>query len=169
MKALLITLSLALVMSPLTKISRPTLTADEMAERCGITSEEFHFFSSVVAAEDGACFEGQVLVAETVINRIESPSFPDTVFGVLCQANQFSTVSYDSCADVFYVSAVGTESSDLAVYTAYQAVARGTAPNVMYFNSISYCYGTPYRNPYTADGNYGGNYFSTEETVYAVA
>ena len=151
MKTLLVTLSLILAVSTSVKANMP-MTVDEMADRCGITEEEFVFLSSVVAAEDSSCFEGQVLVAETVINRAyDSDDFTDTITDVLCQANQFSTVVYSG--GYYHSISNRTSSSDQAVMTAFREYESGTAPNVIYFNSVNYCYGTAY-------AEVGGNYYS---------
>lgn len=150
MKALLITLSLVMTLSSSIKAIKP-MTVDDMAEQCNISTEEFIFLSSVVAAEDSACLEGQILVAETVINRAyNSNEFPNTITGVLCQSNQFSTVVYDG---YYHSISSRTASSDQAVLIAFSEYERGIAPNVIYFNAINYCYGTPY-------AYVGGNYFS---------
>ena len=58
-----------------------------------LTEEEFRDFCILVFAESGAEIEeGQVAVAATVINRMESPEFPNTFYGVMNQSGQFSCV-----------------------------------------------------------------------------
>lgn len=152
MKELIITLSVIIALSSTGIKANKPMSVDEMADSCGITSEEFVFLSSVVAAEDSACLEGQILIAETIINRAyNNDQFPDSITGVLCQANQFSTVVYSN--GYYHSISNRTASSDQAVLIAFSEYHRGVAPNVIYFNAVNYCYGTPY-------AEVGGNYFS---------
>ncbi len=51
------------------------------------------WLARVVWAEArGECLEGQIAVAQVVLNRMASPYYPDSVTGVLFQPYQFSTV-----------------------------------------------------------------------------
>ncbi len=55
--------------------------------------DELHLLSRVVAAEaEGEPFEGQVAVAAVLLNRVKSPSFPNTVAGVIYQPLAFESV-----------------------------------------------------------------------------
>lgn len=124
----------------------------EPYERAGMSEEDFIFISSVVEAESdrSESLDGRILIAETILNRVNSPSFPDTISGVLTQPGQFSTVvNGHSVTD-------RTELSDEAVIIAARAIEDGTAPEVLFFNCIGYNYGTPY-------GYVDGNYFMTYE------
>ncbi|MBQ7724839.1 MAG: cell wall hydrolase [Lachnospiraceae bacterium] len=59
-----------------------------------VTSEEANLLACTVQAEAGnQSFTGRRLVAAVVLNRVESPMFPDTVGEVLSQKGQFSTYS----------------------------------------------------------------------------
>ena len=121
-------------------------------ERAGMSESDFIFISSVVEAESdrSSSLEGRILIAETILNRVNSPSFPDTITGVLTQSGQFTTVvNGHSVTD-------RTELSDQAVIIAVQEIENGTAPEVLFFNCIGYNYGTPY-----GDGAIDGNYFMT--------
>lgn len=127
-------------------------TYQEPYERVGMTEEEFIFISSVVEAESdrSESLEGRILIAETILNRVESDLFPDTISGVLTQSGQFSTVvNGQSIVE-------RTELSDEAVIIAAREIEAGTAPEVLFFNCIGYNYGTPY-------GYVDGNYFMTYE------
>lgn len=54
------------------------------------TEEEIDLISLVVMAEaEGECEEGQRLVIDTILNRVDHGRFPDTIHGVLYQPNQF--------------------------------------------------------------------------------
>lgn len=57
-----------------------------------ITPEEKELLIRTVEAEAGnQNLTGRRLVASVVLNRVESPEFPDTVKGVLSQDGQFTT------------------------------------------------------------------------------
>lgn len=126
------------------------LTYQEPYELAGMTEEEFYLISSVVEAESdrSESLDGRILIAETILNRVNSPSFPDTITGVLTQSGQFTTVVNGHSVTE------RTELSDQAVIIAVQEIESGTAPEVLFFNCIGYNYGTPY-------GYVDGNYFMT--------
>jgi len=136
-----------------------TLTPDERwnvdphikAIVCGLEYDEFVLFSATVEAESdrGDDIEGRTLIALTILNRVNSSEFPDTITGVINEPGQFEVVSNGM------VWSVGrTNISDMAIIEAFEWIQSGDAPNVMYFNATGYVYGTPY-------GVYGGNYFVT--------
>lgn len=55
-----------------------------------ITSEEFELLAKVVMGEAGNQEEiGQRLVIDTVLNRVNDNRFPDTIYEVLTQPNQY--------------------------------------------------------------------------------
>ena len=59
--------------------------------------EDYNTLLRIVQAEAGVCDEkGKILVANVIINRVRSPRFPNTIRGVVYQANQFSPVSNGS-------------------------------------------------------------------------
>ena len=128
-------------------------TYQEPYERAGMTEEEFYFISSVVEAESdrSESLEGRILIAETILNRVNSPLFEgDTITEILTASGQFSTVVNGHSVTE------RTELSDQAVIIAVQEIESGTAPEVLFFNCIGYNYGTPY-------GYVDGNYFMTYE------
>ena len=62
----------------------------------GFTDSEVTLLAKVISAEArGESYEGQVAVGAVILNRIASPSFPDTLSGVVYQKGAFSCV-YDS-------------------------------------------------------------------------
>ena len=129
-----------------------TTTIEERAEMAGMTVEDFVFISSVVEAESdrSESLDGRILIALTIINRVEDPRFPDTITAVLTQRGQFATVRNGH-------SVVGrTDLSDEAVIQAFEWNATGEDPNILFFNCIGYNYGEPY-----GDGPIDGNYFMT--------
>lgn len=56
-----------------------------------LTEEEINLIALLTMAEaEGESEEGQRLVIDVVLNRVDDPHFPDTVHGVVYQKNQFS-------------------------------------------------------------------------------
>jgi len=43
-----------------------------------------------MAEAEGECEEGQRLVIDTVLNRVDDPHFPDNIYDVVYQKNQYS-------------------------------------------------------------------------------
>ena len=62
-----------------------------------ITAEERELLARVVYAESNTePIEGQIAVAQVVLNRVRSSSFPNTISGVIYQKGAFSCVSNGS-------------------------------------------------------------------------
>lgn len=58
-----------------------------------LTQDDIYLMSQIVYAESkGEPFEGKVAVASVILNRVLSPSFPNTVEEVIFQPNAFSCV-----------------------------------------------------------------------------
>ena len=127
-------------------------TIEERAEMAGMTVEDFVFISSVVEAESdrSESLDGRILIALTIINRVEDPRFPDTISEVLNQRGQFSTVRNGHSVTE------RTDYSDEAVIRAVERNEAGDEPNVLFFNCVGYGIGEPY-------GLIDGNYFTTME------
>ncbi len=91
----------------------------------GYTSADYALLARIISAEArGESYLGQVAVGAVVLNRVEHPSFPDTVSGVIYQNGAFSCL-YDgqfneSVADSAYSAARdalnGLDPSGGAVY-----------------------------------------------------
>lgn len=132
----------------LVKHEAPELTIEQMAEEVNLSEDEFTFLSSVVEAESdrSESLDGRILIAATIINRVNSPYFPDTIEGVLVQRGQFSTVRNGHSVTE------RTAYSDEAVLLAYEQLANEEIPtNILFFNCVGYNYGQPYDY---VDGNY---------------
>lgn len=66
---------------------------EEYVEDTLLPREDIELIALVTMAEaDGECEEGKRLVIDTILNRVDSVYFPDTVYGVVYQANQFSSM-----------------------------------------------------------------------------
>ncbi len=70
----------------------------------------------------GEPLTGQQVVSEVILNRVDHPSYPDTVCGVVTQHN--TPVSRPrACQFSFYCDGVSDKPSDTAAWAAAQAVA----------------------------------------------
>lgn len=128
------------------------MTIEQRADLAGMTVEDFIFISSVVEAESDRSenLEGRILIALTIINRVEDERFPDSISEVLTAPSQFSTVRNG------HSIVERTDYSDEAVIRAVEWNEQGTEPNVLFFNCRGYNNGTAY-------GYIDGNYFMTME------
>lgn len=65
----------------------------------GYSSADYNLLARIISAESrGESYVGQVAVGAVILNRIEHPSFPDTVAGVVYQPGAFSCL-YDGQFD----------------------------------------------------------------------
>lgn len=91
----------------------------------GYSSSDFDLLVRIISAESrGEPYLGQVAVGAVVLNRIEHPSFPDTLSGVIYQKGAFSCLDdgqfYEPVADSCYSAARdainGLDPSSGAIY-----------------------------------------------------
>lgn len=60
----------------------------------GLSENDLRIMANAVYGESrGEPFEGQVAVAAVILNRVKSPSFPNTVSGVIFQPGAFTAVA----------------------------------------------------------------------------
>ncbi len=76
----------------------------------GYNSADYQLLARIISAEArGETYLGQVAVGAVVLNRIEHPSFPDTLSGVVYQRGAFSCLDdgqfYEPIADSSYSAA----------------------------------------------------------------
>ncbi len=65
----------------------------------GYSSSDYQLLARLISAEArGEPYTGQVAVGAVVLNRVEHPSFPDSISGVIYQKNAFSCL-YDGQFD----------------------------------------------------------------------
>ncbi|MEC0373500.1 spore cortex-lytic enzyme [Paenibacillus chibensis] len=70
--------------------SEPMASANTM----GLSENDLKIMANAVYGESrGEPFEGQVAVAAVILNRVKSPSFPNTVHGVIFQPGAFTAVA----------------------------------------------------------------------------
>ena len=91
----------------------------------GYSSSDYELLARIISAESrGEPYLGQVAVGAVVLNRIEHPSFPDTLAGVVYQKGAFSCLDdgqfYEPIADSCYSAAQdainGVDPSGGAIY-----------------------------------------------------
>lgn len=117
-----------------------------------LTDEEIDLIALLTMAEaEGECEEGQRLVIDTVLNRVDSELryFPDTVHDVIYQKNAFTSM-HNGRVERCYVK---EEIRQLVI----EELQERTNYNVGYFRTKYYSkYGTP-----MFDGPVGNHYFSS--------
>lgn len=83
---------------------------------------------------EGECEEGKRLVIDTILNRVDSEHFPDTVYEVVYQPNQFSSMwngRVDRCevradiCDLVYEELESRSNYDVVFFTAGEYSAYG--------------------------------------------
>lgn len=131
--------------------TEPTIKIEEcVEERKLLSQEEIELIALVTMAEaEGECEEGKRLVIDTILNRVDSLNFPDTVYEVIYQPNQFSSMwngRIERC----------TVSDDICSLVEEELVSR-TNNDTIFFTAGDYGrYGTPMFQV-------GNHYFSSYE------
>lgn len=111
------------------------------------TDDEIMLIARVAECEAGYVEEGRRYVIDTILNRVDSPDFPDSISGVIYQNGQFSVVS---SGDIWNVPI----SDDRLELVKAELTSRSNY-EVGYFRAGYYGpYGTPLFEC-------GGNYFSS--------
>lgn len=103
----------------------------------GYSVDELKLLALVTLAEaEGESEKGKRLVMDTILNRVESESFPNTIEEVVYQDNQFSVVASGQLERMI----LDGETYKLAVEEAFNKVNS----DVLYFTAGKYgAYGTP--------------------------
>lgn len=97
----------------------------------GYSQSEVDLLARIISAESrGEPYEGQVAVGAVILNRVEHPSFPNTIAGVVYQSGAFS------CVDDGQINEAVAESSKRAA----QDALNGWDPTngcVYYYNPVT--------------------------------
>lgn len=104
-----------------TGLTSPEIKREQNAP---LTKEEIDLIALVTMGEaEGETELGKRLVIDTILNRIDHPAFPDTVYDVVYQPNQFS-VMWDGRIERCYVmpEIVGLVKEELSERTNYDCV-----------------------------------------------
>lgn len=73
--------------------TEPVTTETPELSKSSYTEDDlFHLAAAVCREAGGSSEEIQLLVANVVINRVNSPLFPNTIYGVLTQHRQYGTM-----------------------------------------------------------------------------
>ena len=111
------------------------------------TDDEIMLIARVAECEAGYVEEGRRYVIDTILNRVDSPDFPDSISGVIYQSGQFSVVNSGAIWNV-------SISDDRLELVKAELTSRSNY-EVGYFRAGYYGpYGTPLFEC-------GGNYFSS--------
>lgn len=111
------------------------------------TDDEIMLIARVAECEAGYVEEGRRYVIDTILNRVDSPDFPDSISGVIYQSGQFSVVNSGAIWNV-------SISDDRLELVKAELTSRSNY-EVGYFRAGYYgSYGTPLFEC-------GGNYFSS--------
>jgi len=133
------------------RIKEETLEAETLKASAIInfSEKDYDVLLRIVEAEAGICDEkGRILVANVIINRINSSEFPDTVTDVVYQKSQFSPVTdgrLDSCTitdetiECVNRALAGEDYSQGALY--FMNRNRSKSHNVSWFdNNLTYLF-----------------------------
>lgn len=110
--------------------------------------DDLELLAACVEAEAGnQSLYGKRLVADVILNRVDSDVFPDTISGVISQPGQFSVYSNGILEK--------TEPSEETYTAIYMELEERSYPSLMFFNCGGFLpYGEPWRQV-------GAHYFST--------
>ena len=113
-----------------------------------MSESDINLIALVTMAEaENQCEEGKRLVISTILNRVDSERFPDTVYDVIYQASQF-TCMWNGRVDRCYVK------EDIRQLVVEEVISRSNN-DVVFFRGGRYSsYGTPF-------AQVGDHYFST--------
>lgn len=71
----------------------PTVEPLVLKTESKVSDADIELLALLTMAEaEGECEEGQRLVIDTVLNRVDSPHFPDNIYDVVYQKNQYSGI-----------------------------------------------------------------------------
>ena len=101
------------------------------------TQEEIELIALCVMAEaEGECEYGQRLVIDVILNRVDDPHFPDTIYDVIYQENQFSGMYGDRITRCYV--------KDELVQLVREELENRTDHDVVFFRTGHYhSYGVP--------------------------
>jgi Cell wall hydrolyses involved in spore germination len=107
----------------LPKASKREVTEETVNSKyAGITREEVRMLERIVEAEaSGEDLQGKILVANVILNRVKSGTFPDNIKGVIFQKSK-GTYQFSPIADERYWSVKISASTEKAVEKALDGV-----------------------------------------------
>jgi len=122
---------------------------EDEEDAIALSDRDYQVLLKIVQAEAGGCDQkGRILVANVILNRVESDEFPDTVSGVVYERHQFSPVSDGSInrcrvteetVEAVECALAGEDYSEGALYFMNRRTAAGK--NVRWFdNHLDYLF-----------------------------
>lgn len=119
------------------EIATPKPEPEPKPEEMQLSQEDIDLIALVTMAEaEGESEQGKRLVIDTILNRVDSQYFPDTVYGVVHQPNQFSSMT-DGRVTRCYVM------DEIVELVKEELISRQNY-DVMFFTAGAYgYYGTP--------------------------
>lgn len=112
--------------------------------------DELFWLSRVIYAESGnQPVKGQIAVGNVVMNRVASPSFPNTIIEVLAQKNQFTTYRGGKLAD-----RTPNQSSVIAAKLVLDGAVVEETKGALYFDSQVGSWASRYRTCITVIGGH---------------
>lgn len=129
-------------------VEEPVEEVVEVEPELALSEEDIQLIAWVTMAEaEGEPVEGKRLVIDTLLNRIEDDSFPDSAHGVVYQKNQFEAM-WNGRSNRCYAT-------DEVIQLVKEELIDRTDSRVLWFRSGRYhTFGTPVRSV-------GNHYFST--------
>ncbi|OJV66336.1 MAG: hypothetical protein BGO41_02565 [Clostridiales bacterium 38-18] len=114
-------------------LSSPTIKiAASEVRSMNYSEEDLIWLARIIEAETrGGSLDKKTAVANVVLNRVASPKFPNTIYEVIYQRNQFPPAYKSS-----FLTRELSQSSLMAAKRAMMGVE--IAPNCLYFNSIPF-------------------------------
>lgn len=110
------------------------LVFSKLAFGAELSDEDITLIEKTVQAEAGnQSIQGRRYVAAVIINRVDSPAFPDTVKGVLSQDGQFSTYKHLSSTEATWQDKLATK----------MEVECRSDTDIVFFRAGHYGYGEP--------------------------
>lgn len=145
--------SLAFIIeSPASAVKKENIKAETESEtEQPYSDDDFYELSHVIQAEAGYCERDMMIgVGSVVLNRVEHDDFPDTVYEVIHQPGQYSTVSYLSSqvpteeveAVTDYLLRNGSQYPEDVLYQANFPQGTGTYLTLSTdYSTMYFCYG----------------------------
>ena len=129
-------ISEAVTVTPMVAKEVVAVLEEEPAEPLA-TREEIELLALCVMAEaEGECEYGQRLVIDVVLNRVDDPHFPDTIYDVIYQKNQFAGMYGDRITRCYV--------KDELVQLVEEELENRTNEDVVFFRTGHYhSYGVP--------------------------
>jgi hypothetical protein len=99
--------------------------------------EEYYWFYQVTSAEaEGESYEGKVAVAASILNRVKSPEWPNTINEVIFQITRYNDISYYQYSPVLDRRIYSVKPSSETIRAVHQALL-GDDPSkgaILFFN-----------------------------------